>query len=182
MRYVSLDIETTCLTPHPDHILGLSMVVEDTERTDIAVEDLPHLTVLLNQPIIKGDAYALGMNSWILDFISVRKKDCPYLIISPYDLFSFVSVFLDTHYPIKKGKYTLTGKNVGTFDYQFLPDDVKKLFNHRMIDPGSVCIDWKEEKPLDLGSLLKRAGFEHDVTHDMLEDARDVIRVLRKTY
>ena len=188
MKYVSLDIETTCLKPHPDHILGLSVVIEDSDFPEIPVEDLPHLTVIINQPVITGQAYALGLNSWILDFISGRQKDCPYPIIKPSELHPLLVSFMSEQFPDNyknpwsPKKVTLAGKNVASFDYQFLPPEIQNMFAHRMIDPGSVCIDWKESKPLDLGSLLKRAGYSHDVSHDMLEDARDVIRVLRKTY
>jgi len=193
MKYVSLDIETTCLDPKPSNILGLSMVVEDSDHPEVAVEDLPHLTVIIDQPVITGQAYALGLNGWILDFISGRSKNCPYKIIKPSELHYEVGCFLRAQFPDRvfktetnvyyaKKRLTLAGKNVASFDYQFLPDDVKLFFAHRMIDPGSVMINWNLAVPPSLGELLKVVGIDKEVSHDMLDDARDVIRVLRATY
>jgi hypothetical protein len=189
MKYVSLDIETSSLEPAFEHILGLSMVLEDSDHPEVPVEELPHMTVLIRQPVIRGQAYALAMNAWILDFISGRRKPCPYPIILPSELRAMIIGFLYQNLPqcFKPGLnlpsgVVLAGKNVAGFDYQFLPPDIKSFFAHRVLDPGSVFVDWTKDKPLSLDEILQSQGFSKTVSHDMLDDARDVIRTLRRSY
>src|SRR5581483_3412746 len=128
MKYVSLDLETTSLQPKPDHILMVSMVVEDTSSPIVPVEELPHFTCFVNPGRIQGEAYALGMNGWILDYISGRKKDAPYpVLLADYytareegkaNWEEAASEFLDLHFG--KEKITVAGKNVASFDLKFL--------------------------------------------------------------
>jgi oligoribonuclease (3'-5' exoribonuclease) len=61
MKYLSLDLETTCLQPSPKHILQVSMVVEDTDLALVPVTGLPHFTCFVKHDRIEGEAYALGM-------------------------------------------------------------------------------------------------------------------------
>jgi hypothetical protein len=74
------------------------------------------------------------------------------------------------------------GKNFGSFDFNFLPEMIKRRFRHRFIDPGSVLVDWAEECLPDSKDIRDRHLDGGEVTHDMLEDAWDVIRALRTTY
>ena len=49
-----------------------------------------------------------------------------------------------------------------------------------MIDPAILCMDWTTDAGLpNLAECMKRAGIEGVVTHDALQDAIDVVRVLR---
>lgn len=82
---------------------------------------------------------------------------------------------------------TAAGKNFGTFDKLF----IEKLprwnrffrFRQRILDPAILFTDWKEDSELpNLSTCLKRAGFNDVVTHDAVDDAKDVIRVLRTKY
>jgi len=81
----------------------------------------------------------------------------------------------------------VAGKNFGTFDKLFLEDLPwwKKLIRtrQRVIDPSILFVDWSEDNALP--SLIKckeRAGVEGIVTHNALEDAWDVVELLRKNY
>ena len=50
----------------------------------------------------------------------------------------------------------------------------------RMIDPANLCMDWTKDAGLpNLAECMKRAGIEGVVTHDALQDAIDVVRVMR---
>lgn len=183
MRYISLDLETTSLMPSPDNILQLSMVYEDSNNP-IPIEDLPHFTVFIKRDKIVGQPYALAMNSWILDYISgYGKKESPYPIMEPDSAFIAARYWALSQFKDVKYKIPLAGKNVASFDVQFLPDMLKNTFSHRVIDIGPMFIDWENDnQPPNFSECMQRAGITGHVTHDALEDARGVIRILRTTY
>jgi oligoribonuclease len=81
----------------------------------------------------------------------------------------------------------VAGKNFATFDKLFLEELPwwKKLIRirQRVIDPAILMVDWKNDTSLpNLITCKERAGVEGIVTHNALEDAWDVIEVLRKFY
>lgn len=82
----------------------------------------------------------------------------------------------------------VAGKNFASFDKPFLSklpqfDDLIKI-HHRMIDPGSMFVNMKEDDNIpSLSECKKRAGLKNiNVSHNALEDAWDVIQVLRTKY
>ncbi|HRW21236.1 MAG TPA: hypothetical protein P5509_04630 [Bacteroidales bacterium] len=89
----------------------------------------------------------------------------------------------------KPAKIYVAGKNFASFDAPFLQklprfNDVIQ-FGHRMIDPAMAFINWTEdEQPPSLSECKKRAGLENniEVSYNALEDAWDVIQVLRTKY
>lgn len=178
MKYVSLDLETTSLIPDKRHILMVSMVVEDTDL-EIPVEELPHFTCFLKWHEIQGQAYALAMNSWILDYVSGRVKNPPYAVLDGFMWESNGYEFLRQHFA-KSDKITVAGKNVGTFDLNFLPFMIREQFRHRVLDPGSLFFDPKIDSEVpNFAECKRRAGITTPVAHDAREDAMDVIRLLR---
>jgi hypothetical protein len=81
----------------------------------------------------------------------------------------------------------VAGKNFGTFDKLFLQELPwwQKLIRtrQRVLDPAILCVDWKNDTSLpNLTQCKERAGVSGIVTHNALEDAWDVIEVLRKFY
>jgi oligoribonuclease len=79
------------------------------------------------------------------------------------------------------------GKNFGTFDKHFLerlPRWKQAIrISQRILDPAILFVDWKQDKALPNLNLCKeRAGIQGEVTHNALEDAWDVIAVLRTKY
>lgn len=81
----------------------------------------------------------------------------------------------------------VAGKNFGTFDKLFLVELPwwQKLIRtrQRVLDPAILCVDWVND--ISLPSLIEckdRKGVEGIVTHNALEDAWDVICILRKFY
>lgn len=79
------------------------------------------------------------------------------------------------------------GKNFGTFDKVFL----EKLprwqqairIRQRIIDPSILYVNWtKDAEVPGLGKCKERAGFDKVVTHNAVEDAWDVVQLLRKHY
>ena len=95
-------------------------------------------------------------------------------------------------YPAIGGKtkpitLNVAGKNFGTFDKLFLQQLPwwQKLIRtrQRVLDPAILMVDWKNDKSLpNLTTCKERAGVDGIVTHNALEDAWDVIEVLRKFY
>ena len=81
----------------------------------------------------------------------------------------------------------VAGKNFGTFDKLFLQQLPwwQKLIRvrSRILDPSILCVDWTKDTVLpSLGQCKDRTGVSGVVTHDALEDAWDVVQVLRKFY
>jgi len=95
-------------------------------------------------------------------------------------------------YPAINGKtkpivINVAGKNFKTFDNLFLNKLLwwKKLIiaRQRVIDPAPLYCDWLNDETLpSLTECKQRAGVKGIVTHNALEDAWDVIEVLRKKY
>ena len=81
----------------------------------------------------------------------------------------------------------VAGKNFGTFDKIFLErlprwKQLIKMRN-RILDPAILFVDWQEDQALPgLDDCKKRAGVNGKVTHNALEDAIDVVAVLRTKY
>lgn len=189
MRYVALDLETTTLEPHPDHVLQIAAVLEDTARAGaVPVEELAAFTAYLHADEVVGQTYALAMNAQILRRISGHEPS-PYQVLPRAEAWQAFGTWLDTWASLTEDTsgpprlWTAAGKNVAGFDLQFLPDRVRARFDHRAIDVGSVFADWHEDRLPGLDRLVRAAGIrESGVTHDALEDARDVVRLLRGRY
>jgi oligoribonuclease len=104
----------------------------------------------------------------------------------------YVQIKDDRHRPMINGAtkpitINVAGKNFGTFDKLFLEQLPwwKKLIRtrQRVIDPSILFCNWKEDESLpSLTECKKRANVEGIVTHNALEDAWDVIEILRKFY
>lgn len=168
------------------------MVVEDTSNL-LPLDELPHFTCFVKHDQIVGEAYALGMNGWILDIISGRTKNASYPILEsefnkvkfgenvpPYWI-SQATKFLDAHFG--KEKITVAGKNVAGFDIPFLPKEISSRFRHKVLDPGTLFVDWEKDNQVPNFPLCKeRAGLPKEIAHDARADALDVIALLRKFY
>jgi len=88
---------------------------------------------------------------------------------------------------IKPTHITVAGKNFSTFDKLFL----EKLprwkqvirIKQRILDPAILYVDWKGDSSLpSLGECKKRLGIDGRVTHVAIDDAWDVILLLRNNY
>ena len=176
MKYVSIDIETTGLDIKRDQVLMVAMIVEDTEKK-LPREELPTFACLVSHDRYAGAPFALWLNGWILEALA-KNDQSKYPIYE--DWVTRALEFLEKHFPNQK--VVPAGKNVGSFDLQFFPSVLRQKFIHRAIDPGSVWFDWKKDKPESLDDLKKKLDIPGAVTHDAVDDAWDVIQVLRKAY
>lgn len=81
----------------------------------------------------------------------------------------------------------VAGKNFASFDKHFLErlPRWKQVIRvrQRIIDPSVIFTSWNEDKSMpSLYECKQRAKIEGIVTHDALEDAWDVIQLLRTQY
>jgi hypothetical protein len=86
-----------------------------------------------------------------------------------------------------KLSFNAAGKNFGTFDKKFLeeiPDwNSRFQIRNRILDPAILCVDWKNDSSLpNLTQCKERIGIFEEVSHNAIEDAWDVIQILRKFY
>ena len=191
MRYVALDIETTGLDRKKDKILQLAMVVDEIggRGNPMPIEDLPTFEGLVHYRRLEGEPAALAMHGEIFGAISrcrfegdLCEVDLRGRKVATHTAES--GLYLAAHHFLKpfaeSGPLIAAGKNVAGFDLPFLPGDLRDMFHHRVIDVGSVALGWNPK----LWALGKVPGMveliEPRRAHDALEDARDVVRLLRK--
>lgn len=79
------------------------------------------------------------------------------------------------------------GKNFAGFDKKFLEKlpRWKQVFSirSRVLDPGILFVDWINDESIpSLDECKKRAGIDGVVTHNAVEDAMDVVMLLRTCY
>jgi hypothetical protein len=113
------------------------------------------------------------------------------------DLYNFninqmVQIIDGKSYPVvnrvnKPSHLNVAGKNFGTFDKLFLEKlpRWKQLFKvrQRIIDPTILFTNWNEDEQLPNLTVCKsRAKTGGEVTHTAIEDAFDVIQLLRTQY
>lgn len=198
MKYVSIDIETTGLDPETCQILQIGAVIEDT--LDVKpLDELPRFNCLVEHDRYTGSPYALWLNSGILktlgDLEDLSKEErLEYRKthnILPVGLVSKSFAMWLASNSVGQGDSTgpivinAAGKNFASFDKVFL----QKLpgwssvihVRQRIIDPAIMFVDWKTDWSLpSLGKCMLRAEIDGEVTHDAVQDALDVIRVIRR--
>lgn len=184
MKYVAIDIETTGLNPKKCQIIEFGAVVDDL-RVQAPLDQLPKFQTYIRHSFYSGDAYALHLNADIFYKISRGEGD----IANPEELFGMFYNFLTKeggYETNKPPKINVAGKNFGSFDKNFLdclPNRDWVKFHHRSIDPGNLYFDpiIDDELP-SLGKCLDRAGLPSEVSHKALEDALQVVKLVRKKY
>jgi len=188
MKFVSIDTETTGLDPVKNDILEVGLIVEDTLKK-LPYDECPKLRFWIDKEYYRGNPYALVMNAHILQKICDLRRENSKRLVQPDDAFNRIANFLRPHFangstfdrPI-----VVAGKNFQGFDRPFLcrlKGFENIPFSHRVIDAGSIFIDWaKDEVPPGLAECKSRTGIEGPIKHDSLADAWDVIQVLRSQY
>ena len=111
--------------------------------------------------------------------------------IYEWTIHSMVEIIDGVSYPMmrnaSKSHLNVAGKNFGTFDKLFLEklprwQQVFKV-RQRIIDPTILFTDWEKDESLpNLSTCKERAETGSIVTHDAIEDAWDVIELMRTQY
>lgn len=182
MRYLSLDIETTGLDPVTCQILEVAAVLEDTAKS-VPVEELPCFHRFISHKEIHGQLQGVAMNARLIETIAACQNGEfaeGTQAILPSSLFGQSKAFCNAH-DLKRA--TVAGKNVSRFDVPFLcrlPGDWESLFDHRTIDPAILFWQPKADSALSsMSECLYRAGLAKEVAHRALDDARDVVSLVR---
>lgn len=207
MVYVSVDIETSGLDHEKHKVLSIGAIIEDTEKK-LPFMECPKFNAIVLQREIVGSPRAITMNKEIIAIMGeylegdaeLRTKYDTHLDYSFYkenEVIKEFYYFLDSNGlghglinnsgGIKPITINVAGKNFGTFDKLFLQELPwwQKLIHtrQRVLDPAILMVDWNNDNSLpNLTTCKERAGINGIVTHNALEDAWDVIEVLRKFY
>lgn len=192
MKYISIDIETSGLDPNMHDILEIAAVLEDTSNP-LPIKDLPvfhyHINKLTPYCVDPKAIKIHGRN--ILADISYKiENNSPY-ICYPDEIFTRLSNFLysQNYKDYKEAFYlNVAGKNFSTFDLRFLQKIEKTHwsninFRSRIIDPAILYFDIQKDDQLpNMETCLERANIKEKVTHNAIDDAIQVIKLIRKKY
>lgn len=190
MRYCSIDIETTGLNHDICNILEFAAVADDL-KVQLPIESLPVFQTYVLQDHYIGEPYALGMHAEIFKKICNWQKSGIH-ICSPADLLPRFHTFLTTlaGYEVPRDsviKINVAGKNFGNFDSKFLEKlphhNLLVKFGHRILDPAMLYFNPDEDTELPSTEIcMKRAGIGGEVKHTALEDALNVVKLLRRKF
>lgn len=205
MKYLSIDIETSGLDFEKCSITTIGIIIEDTEK-QLSFSEIPKLHLALIHDGIYFEPIAAEMNStYIMMLANIKKygrgdningdliwctenqvvdKITNFLQENNFELSHkhLFNGYMQTYHSIN-----VAGKNFNAFDRIFL----EQLYgwksnievNRRVLDPAQFYVDFKNDKELPSLSLCKkRAGLDSNVSHNAIEDAWDVIELLRKKY
>lgn len=184
MRILSLDIETSGLNPETCQVIEIGAVVEDT-RYNAPLETLPSFHCYILHDLYQGEAFALGMHAKIFHRIATQEK--PYAYLRPkqaiLNLRFFIEEQLGEEGRCMGDKFSIAGKNYLGFDKLFLDKlgfDDKTYFHRRVLDPAILYWEKEDNQLPSMQECLKRTGSKTEVAHNAVDDARDVIRLLRE--
>lgn len=193
MKYISIDTETTGLDPECCNVIEFAAIIEDTDNP-LPLDQLPKFHVFLEHKEYTGSAYAISMHQRIWDGLK-DLKNSPVKVIGAATLAREFSNFLVENGIGKLTEFgghtpttiTVAGKNFGTFDLQFLKKSYKWeeyiKVRHRIIDPALLYLNLSTDTELPgLDECKKRAGLDGVVSHNAVEDAFDVILLLRNKF
>jgi|MGYP000158452189 hypothetical protein len=200
MKYFSIDLEMSGLDPNTHQILEFAAIYEDTEA-QLCWEEIPKFERIINYKELIGSPGALNLNARLLKILAgmeqvwgSSKKD--YMqenniiginqLSGDFHQFVYENLVKDPNFKSNKdGSITINvaGKNFGTFDLQFINQvqgfKNKVRISQRILDPAILYFQNFDERLPNLLDCKKRAGIKGKVTHTAIEDAWDVVEVLR---
>ena len=186
MKYISIDIETTGLEKRNAQIIEVGAVFDDLANQQ-PLDKLPtfHAYLLPYNNQMYGEPYALSMHPKIIRRIAIQEEGFTYIEEDelPEKFAGWVEGLVEDGF-LHTTKFTAAGKNFAAFDRQWLEDiegwtDHVKC-HHRSLDVGNMFVDLANDDTMpSLDECLKRAGIEKEVAHTAVEDALDVVRLLR---
>ena len=187
MRYISIDIETTGLDHCVDTVLeiglvdsltGVSLTVliwSDDDRYNCSpfIMDMHKDLFALLASAKEGalGRYKVEMpESTPTDRVMAGNKDAAQgVILSWLEAIGY------------GGKINVAGKNFYGFDYLFLRDLIPGVkMRRRALDPALLFVASGDDRLPGLALCLKRAGLPDKVTHRAVDDARQVLALLKE--
>jgi len=189
--YFSIDLETTGLDSKNHQILEIGIIYEDPQNQKL-FHEIPKFRCLVEYENYVGSAYAINMNQNIFkEIIEIEKSgDKDYMVWDIDSAVDRAARFIDAQCVINSDRLIrITGKNFASFDKPFLIKNqfFNKLANkvsHRYLDVGSMLFDPKTMDWIpSTEECYKLAGLEkQEVSHNALDDAWDIIKVIRTRY
>lgn len=180
MKYISIDIETTGIDPKTCQIIEFAAIIEDTENI-LPFKKIPKYERIIKHPSYSGSAFAINMNQRIFKILAENSSQD----IIPAESLARGFYYFTASNGLHGETLNVAGKNFARFDWEFLiniPDWNKYItMSHRVIDPAILCVNWKWDDHLPNSELCKsRTKIKGPVTHKALDDAWDVIQIIRK--
>ena len=180
MKYISVDVETLGLNTERHSLIEVGAVFDDLKTP---IDKLPtcHFYVVNEDNTYIGDPFAMSMHSAILKRIANREEGFHYVPEDCVDGVFYDFIHLNCGYEPNE-KVTIAGKNFGNFDMRFLRRyGFAKMWKmaHRFIDPGSMFLQKEDVSVPSLKLCLERSGVHKEVSHTAIDDAMDVVRLLR---
>lgn len=186
-RFVSIDIETTGLDPETCDVIEIGAVIDDWL---VPIETQPTFHTYIKRDQYKGQSFALSMHPTIFRRIATQEEGYQYLY--PNEAIVKLGLWMkgngayipDPEYPEREARAVVAGKNFASFDDPFLRKlsnsfDEYVKYHHRIIDPAMLY--WNpltDTKPPGLKTCLERAGLPSEVTHNAVDDAKQVVDVI----
>lgn len=173
-KFISVDIESSGLDHNKCSILSFGAVIEDTSKST-PVDELPSFYTRIYNEEVYWEPYAHQLNEELCGEITVEDPTTENFMILFTD-------WLYSHFDVNE-KINVAGKNYSGFDKRFLEklegwNTIK--FSHRVIDPSILYMDWDNDTELpNLDECLKRANINKTVSHNALDDAMDIVNLLR---
>lgn len=191
MKYVSIDIETTGIDPTQSQLIEIAMIVDDTTKPTIPVQQLPTYHKYVKHDQYYGNVGAICMNERIFELLN---DDVDKDIIHVNDLVRDMYEFLkQNHIILEKNEnknhvetHTVVpaGKNFASFDKLFIEklphfDDKLFHFSYRVLDPATAFLRFEDSEIPDSECCANRSYTEFLHNHHAVDDANSVIEQLR---
>lgn len=185
MRYVSIDMEFCGLDSEKHDVLEFGAVIDDTNSPTVSLDKLPTFHCYFVQDAYTGSPYALSMHPHIFERIADRVP--PYNYYSPMKFANKFKQFLwNNGYEeeFQKAHIIIAGKNFGNSDLNFLKNktDFSKhiSWDVRILDPGFPLWDPEDNALPGLIDCKRKSGLTNlKVTHNAVDDAKDVVECIR---
>ena len=186
LKICSIDIESTGLNEDTCDILEFGAVLDDLS-VQKPIEELPFFHCYVLPPNGKNytvEPYAASMHPVI--FRRIAERESPYTYVNPMKMgYGFKMWLVNNGYPVENDKVYINaaGKNFASFDLQFLKRKTDLLkhvrIRHKILDPSNLLFNDLDEVLPGTEECLRRCGESVNVQHTAIEDAKDVIRMIR---
>jgi oligoribonuclease (3'-5' exoribonuclease) len=186
-NYVSIDIETLGLDPNNNKVIEIACVLDNSKHrinykeVDSYVANLPTFHCYIAHESYDGNAKAIEMNQKAINLIKEGKHSD---IVNINDVSLLLTDWFKGHNVTSR--IMPAGKNFAGFDRPFLENivGVKKCLNklliHRTLDPALYFFDANVDAKIpDMQQCFNKAGIHKTVSHTAVDDAQDVIKLLR---
>lgn len=182
MQYLSIDIETTGLNPETCQVLEFAAVLDDLSNPQ-PIRGLPTFQRYVKHEIYRGEPYAIWLNAKYFEKRAKLGKG------EPFDNWTTPNELLqEFHEWIGKIGYNpkkilVAGKNYKAFDEKFICQMNgynERSWHHRSLDPAMYFVRPEDTEPPSTDVCLERAGLDKVSQHTALEDALDVVVLMRR--